>query len=310
MAGVFKQMSGLVRMLALWVACVLVVPSTAGAAELRVVVTVPPLAGIIEPVLPEGATVDILVPPGVSPHGYQFRPSDLQRLARADLVVVNGLGVEEGLERALERGRSEERAEIVFADVVGVEPGENAGGSGHGHNHSHGHGHCSACSSTVDIHLWFDPELAKQLQTAVAERVGTEPQVLASAHAAIDATMDQAAELLVRFRGTGIVVTHDAYRRFFEQFGLIQSAVIRPIETAEPTPGELREAIDAVRAGGAKAVFIEPQMPEGAARRVARAGDAELGTLDPLGTGDWHALMLKNAQSISAALTAAAEAAQ
>src|SRR6185369_1969404 len=63
----------------------------------------------------ELAQVENLLPANVEPHDYQFSRRDLQKLTRADLIMVNGLGLERWLEKAfaISGGRSQKVVEIA-----------------------------------------------------------------------------------------------------------------------------------------------------------------------------------------------------
>jgi ABC-type Zn uptake system ZnuABC Zn-binding protein ZnuA len=64
-------------------------------ARLTVVTTVAPITDLVERVAGPGVAVIGLVPPGVDSHTYEPRPRDARALAEADLVIVNGLFLEE-----------------------------------------------------------------------------------------------------------------------------------------------------------------------------------------------------------------------
>ncbi|MGI8966345.1 MAG: metal ABC transporter substrate-binding protein, partial [Limisphaerales bacterium] len=51
------------------------------------------------------ATVENLLPPGVGPHDYQFSPRDFRKLNEADLIFLNGFGMEDWLNSALPSGQ-------------------------------------------------------------------------------------------------------------------------------------------------------------------------------------------------------------
>ncbi len=59
-----------------------VVPRSKG--SLDVVVTVPPLKGLVQPLLPEGSSVTVLMKPGRSEHGYELSPDDIVRVKQTD----------------------------------------------------------------------------------------------------------------------------------------------------------------------------------------------------------------------------------
>src|SRR5262245_42232134 len=90
---------------------------------LKVVVTVAPLKGLVEPLLPEGSSVTVLMRPGKSEHGYEFTPADLAAVAKADLVVFVGLGIDTKVESALRKQNVPQRQFICFADAVDVKAG-------------------------------------------------------------------------------------------------------------------------------------------------------------------------------------------
>ncbi|HSJ96308.1 MAG TPA: metal ABC transporter substrate-binding protein, partial [Myxococcota bacterium] len=59
--------------------------SASGAAPLRVVATIEPLAMLVRELAGERAAVSVLVPPGASPHTFDPRPGDVARIADAAL---------------------------------------------------------------------------------------------------------------------------------------------------------------------------------------------------------------------------------
>ncbi len=68
--------------------------------KLRVLTSFLPVYCLTANVAGELAEVENLLPANVEPHDYQFSRKDLQKLSHADVIVVNGLGLESWLERA------------------------------------------------------------------------------------------------------------------------------------------------------------------------------------------------------------------
>lgn len=89
--------------------CVLGAP----AAEIRVLTTLPAIQSWAANVAGDAATVEGLLPANVGPHDFQFRPSDLRKLAAADVVLMNGLGVDTWLTRAVAQGASKPSRRVV-----------------------------------------------------------------------------------------------------------------------------------------------------------------------------------------------------
>jgi zinc transport system substrate-binding protein len=277
----------------------------------RAVVTIPPLKGLVQPLVPEGSEIYIVIPPGRSEHGYEFTPSDVAALAKADLVLYVGLGLEPRIERWLSLNVTPLRQVVSFAQAVGLEE------PGSPHHHPQ-HTHDEFCDhGDDDPHLWLDPvlciELIPSLLTAIehsleqqgrlsdAERLRVQSAAEDLA-AKIEALHREAAEQLAPLAGKAIVTHHAAWGRLADRYGLEVAAVIRPIETAEPTPGAIAAAVDAIRKQEVRAIFVEPQFSPGAAERIAQAAGVRIATLDPLGDGDWFAMMRSNIDSLANAL--------
>ncbi len=114
------------------------------------------------------------------------------------------------------------------------------------------------------------------------------------ARAVCDQIHREHADALAPLKGRAIVTHHNAWAYLCARYHLTVAAVIRPIDTVEPTPGDVMLAVKAIRQHDARAVFVEPQFPGGVAQRIANTARVRLETLDPLGDGDWPATMRSN----------------
>lgn len=169
-------------------------------AAASVVATTSILADVVAEVLGEQGEVTTLVPPGVDPHGYEPSASDAARLREADLVVANGLGLEESLQSVLEAVRDEGIVLVEIApqlDPIGFGPAadghaeaadehaddgdehvddgdEHADDGDHADERddhadeeaddAHGHGE-------LDPHVWFDPVRMADAVTLLADEL-------------------------------------------------------------------------------------------------------------------------------------------
>ena len=141
-----------------------------GPKPLQVVVTIAPLKGLIESLLPEGSTVTVLIAPGKSEHGYEFTPVDVAAVAKADFVVYVGLGLEGRVGDVLKNQDSPKRSVVCFADAVGIKAvkseheDDDHDTKGEHEHHEHGAGY-------VDPHLWLDPALVEKLVPVLRDAV-------------------------------------------------------------------------------------------------------------------------------------------
>ncbi len=280
------------------------------AGAIGVVVTVPPLAGLVRPLLPENVEVKILMGSGHSEHGYEFSPEDIGAVGRADVVICVGTALEPGLVEFLEKHPDPKRRSLRFFPDSGVsagkqvvDPTDTATPDPHD------------VDAHLDPHFWLDPELCRILVNM------EEPAVKAALEAAGDgrgaaAVHDAADKLraeiraldeeykskLAPFKGRSIVTHHNAWSRLAHRYGLTVAAVMRDIDEGEMTAEAVNATVDAIRKQGVKAVFIEPQYDRGAAERIAAAAGVRVATLDPLGDGDWFKMMRANLESLVKAL--------
>jgi zinc transport system substrate-binding protein len=274
---------------------------------MKVVVSIPPLKGLVEPLLPPGSSVTVLIPPGVSEHGYELPPAQIKEAINADMLVWIG-GMEPQIDALSKGNQRASRVDIRLADALGIDVHDDHDhGKGGAHEH---HVHGGEC----DPHVWLDPQTARLIVQRVAAKVAAVRPVPAGAAATdgaavaaeamlarLDAIDKEYREGLAPAKARTIVVGHDAYGWLAKRYNL-KTVAISGLTANEPTPGDLQKAKEAVRANGLKAVLKEPQLNPAAAKSIADATGVEVLTLDPLGDGDYFLMMRENLAAIRAAL--------
>ena len=151
-------------------------------AKLRVLTTLAPFYSWAVSVTGDAALVENLLPAEVGPHHFQFRPRDLQKVQAADVIVLNGLGLESWLERMLTNAVSGGRRPRLVRTTDGLEAefiyhlpeltlDPTAARTRAGHDHEHDH---AAAGEPPNPHLWLDPVYARHgvsnILSAVCER--------------------------------------------------------------------------------------------------------------------------------------------
>ncbi len=280
-------------------------PRTPG--SVRVVVSIPPLVGLVEALLPPEAEVRVLVAPGQSPHAYEPTPSDIAAVGRADLVVLVGMGIESGLPASVREGPRV----VSMGGVLGLETAA-APGHDHGHQHSDDGGHNHA---GPDPHLWLDPALVESFVPELATAVRAAMERTGAEAAALEAVSDRAEvlladvravdaayrERLAAHRGAVVITQHAAWSRLFDRYGIAVASEIQLAETG-PSAGHLAGLVQTASGLGVRAVLTEPQLNRAVAERLAEQLGVPIGTLDPLGSGDWTAMMLGNLDMLAVVL--------
>lgn len=178
--------------------------TSAGASDVRpsegpvvepvlVVATTSILGDIVANLVGASGSVNVLMAPGVDPHGYQASAADAAAMRDADLVVANGLLLEEGLIAALESAGSDGARVFTVADKL--DPIEYGGGHGghdehddeHGdddHDDEHGDEHGDDehgdddDHGDEDPHFWWDPiRTALAVELIAAELAAVRPDI-------------------------------------------------------------------------------------------------------------------------------------
>ncbi|MBA2255318.1 MAG: zinc ABC transporter substrate-binding protein [Chloroflexi bacterium] len=239
-------------------------PSTgaSGAPPLQVVTTTTVFADIVRNVGGERVVVASIIPAGVGPEDYEPRPGDARRLASAQLLVSNGVGLDDFLADLLRSGSGGSTPRLVLGD--GIPTIEQAG--------------------EPNPHFWLDPSLvAKHYLPAIQSKLteldpaGADVyRVNGAAYAAALARLDEELLALVGSlppANRKLVTFHDAYPYLARHFGFEQVGVIVENVGQEPTAAELASLVAAVRSTGARAVFGEAQFsPKLAQTLAAEAG--------------------------------------
>lgn len=252
-------------------------PVRAGAVS--IVVTVHPLALMIDEIAGNRATVHVLVPPGASPHSFEPKPSDLIKVARADAFLNVGGGLDDWSSRLFETAGSGAMAMTLFELL-----GRKATAPSHAGHHDHDEG-------GEDPHLWLDPILVQQeiVPALVAFLNEADPEGASEYRMRGEAFQTTLSELDKEIRSTlgsdarHYVAFHGAWKHFASRYSLEQVAVVQEAPGEEPTPRELGNLVRAARRVQLGAILIEPQLDP----RIARTLSSEFGgttvLVDPLG---------------------------
>ena len=168
MASVFSRLSAMSLLLGL-VACGAPSVNNTDPTQskgVKVVTTFLPITLFTEAVAGDCADVTALIPPNLGPHDFQATPSDLTDLSGANVLVKNGLGMEEFLDDLISSADNKDL--VVIDSSTGVKTIKAAGGGHHDdhhddhhadEHHDHGHGHSHG---EYDPHIWLDPVRAAQ----------------------------------------------------------------------------------------------------------------------------------------------------
>jgi zinc/manganese transport system substrate-binding protein/zinc transport system substrate-binding protein len=277
--------------------------ATLARAELNVLCTTFPIHLIARNVAQGRAGVDLqlLLPAGMGcPHDYALTPQDLRKIAAADVLVVNGLGLEEFLGAPVETANPDvetvdssagiqDLLEYAHEHAEAEEEHDHEAEADPGHaEHDHGHHHHAG----VNPHLFASPRQAARIALNVAAGLSkADPEGAgvyfrnAQAYAdRLNALADEMAALGRTLKNNRIVEPHGVFDYLARDMGLEVVAVLRP-HGQEPSAAEMLELVRTLRAKQAGAIFTEPQYPAKVGAALARETGLPTATLDPVATG-------------------------
>ena len=215
----------------------------------------------------EHVTATSLVPKGGEVHTFDPTPSDVRRLTDADLVVRNGLGLDEWLAALVADSGSAAPVVALAEDLDGVDylAGEEP-------------------DEPVNPHLWLDPQLAARYADRIAEELGpVDPahaadytRNLAAFQAELQAFDAEAAATFdaIPEADRTVIAFHDAFPYFARRYGLTIDGTIVSAPGQDPSAGDVAELIRVVEERGVRAILAEAQFNDALARTIADETDA------------------------------------
>lgn len=233
-----------------------------------------------------GVELQSLAPPQTGClHDYQFTTADMRLLARAQVLVINGAGMEPPLDGIR---RAHPHLAIIDASA-GLEARAQAQ-AGHADCGPHcDHAHAEAGNA----HVWLSPSLHAAQVRAMAEGLGRADPGRAETYReraalyvkALEDLRARIADSTRDLRNRKIITFHEAFPHFAREFGLEVVAVVEPEPGKDPSARELAATIRRARAEKVGALFVEPQYNSKAAETIARETGIPLLSLDPAVTG-------------------------
>jgi zinc/manganese transport system substrate-binding protein len=230
-----------------------------------VVVTTNILGDVVENVVGDEAEVLVLMKRNADPHSFEISANTAARIQNADLLVSNGLGLEEGLQKHLDAAAAEGVAMLAAGDVVDVLAYRSGDAEG-----------------AVDPHFWTDPKRMLDVADAVAAAVeqhveGVDDRVIrsnADAYAAELRDLDR--EMVAAFDAIpaaqrNLVTNHHVFGYLADRFGFtVVGAVIPGGSTlAAPSASDLRDLVGAIDDAGVATIFAESSQPDRLVRVLA-----------------------------------------
>ena len=240
--------------------------------QLKVLASFYPLYEFTKIIAGERIDVSIIVPSGIEPHDWEPTIQDLQKIKNADMIVINGAGLEPWITKLVS----------VNPDILIVDT--SAGISLLEKNN-----HVFNNKIQNDPHIWLDPVLAKkQIQNIINGLTRIDPQNTdyqenANAYNAKLILLDNKIrnELSICVK-KDFLAFHDAFSYFANEYDLNQNTIIGVNPSEEPTAIKLQQIIQKVQDLDIHVIFTEEAVNPRVSEVIADEVGAKVLTLSPI----------------------------
>lgn len=260
-------------------------------AEVRLLTSIKPLQQIAAAVQDGVGSPDVLLPPGASPHHYALRPSDVRKVADADLLYWIGPDMEGFLPRVLANRRKPTTAVQALAGMQLRHFGEDSHAHEDADHDDHDHDHRPG---SLDAHLWLSSVNARVIATQMAgDLAAADPANAARYQANLKQFVERldALDLRIKQRVAGIAgkpyfVFHEAFDYFEAAYGLKHTGVFSVASEVQPGAQHVAAMRQRLQAVGKTCVFSEPPLRPRLAETLTAGLPVRLAELDALGGSD------------------------
>ncbi len=290
------------------------------AEKLQVVTTFLPITDFTLAVAGDRAEVTQLLPSNVGPHDYQAKPQDVQSLAEADVLVENGLGIEDFLDGIIDNAGNPDLILVDSSKGIDVipladeahndnEPDDNESDENEPEKSEPDHGE-------FDPHIWLDPKKAMQQVGNIRDAlIAADPAGKEIYTTNADAYIQQLQQLdkkisaaLVPYAGQTFVSYHDFAEHFAQSYGL-KVVYLVDVPEKSATPVDMQRVIKAVEGSDLKTLLREPAQPGDSLSSLAQETNAQVSEFNPMESSgpegfspDYYlTTMAKNSQNLEAA---------
>lgn len=290
-------------------ACVAPAASAPSATKLNVVATVSPITNIIYNVVGDRVNLSGIIPEGTDSHTFEPAPSDAQKLAKADLVFVNGLKLEEPTVKLAEANKKP-GSELIILGEQTITPAQYI------YDFSF-----PKEKGSPNPHLWMNPmnalRYAEIVRDTLSKRDSANATYYQKNYAAFKGrieALDQAIKDAINSipaKNRKLLTYHDSFAYFAPRYGITVIGAIQPSNFAEPSAKEVANLITQLKTEKVPAIFGSEVFPSPVLAQIGKeAGVKYIDTLRdddlPGGVGDPHhsylALMVDDVKTMTAAL--------
>lgn len=226
-------------------------------------------------------------------HDYQMTPADMKKIEQADIMVINGAGLESFIEKII---KDRPQLKIIEAskglELLEDDSHHHKNEKGEEAEHEEGSEHVGHDHS-VNPHVWVSisgaisevKNIGEQLAIADPDNAEKYTSNTEEYVKKLEAQKEKMLKALKDIENKNIVTFHESFPYFAKEFDLNIVEVIETEEGSTPSAGELADKIKNIKQSNVKALFTEPQNMTNIVQTVSKETGIKVYELDPVVTG-------------------------
>lgn len=243
---------------------------------LNVVTSVSPITNIVKNIGGDRISLTGLVPEGVNSHTYEPVPSDIVKLSNADLVIINGLYLEDPMERIVNTSLN------TNPDIQLLKLGDNAITPDEwvfDFSFPRDQGH-------PNPHLWLNPVYAMKFANLTKDKlIEMDPNNTdyytenADKYITLLKQLDEGikeATQTIPPENRKLITYHDSWAYFAPRYNMTVMGAVQPSDFSEPSPLDIAKLIDQIRAENVSAIFASEVFSNRIVDQIADEANIEI----------------------------------
>lgn len=227
-------------------------------------------------------------------HDYQLTPQDLKTLEKADILVVNGAGMESFLDSIISQYPNLEIVDATKGLTLLEDDTHSHDDHDHDHDYEDEHSEDDGHDHEYNPHVWVSvtgnveevKNIASQLEDLNPENKEAYESNTNTYVSKLEELKNEMHAELDNLPNRDIITFHEAFPYFAEEFNLNIAGVIEIEPDSEPSAKEIEEIINTIKSKNINALFTEPQYSSKVAETIATETGATVYELDPIVTGE------------------------
>jgi zinc/manganese transport system substrate-binding protein len=259
------------------------------AEKLNIVTSFLPVQSHTLAIAGDHANVKQLLAKDTGPHDFQLTPADVKKLSDADVLIINGAGIEEWLGELIKKSGNKSLVVVDTSNGIKLVESPEEIEIGHSHSHAHDHDH----GDGANPHIWLDPVIAKKQAANIVAALQKADPSNASAYAEngkvyeakLSALDSDYRSTLASLPNKNLVTFHDAFPYLAARYKLNYVGAISEFPEKDPTPKQLAALVDKIRSLKVGVLFAENGYAPGLLKKIAGETGAKVSELDTLEVG-------------------------